>query len=94
MIDENDKKRIQEMIDATVEKSLDFPTRKRGDTPTDNYQLTPLKFVTMNGSVAGRPTGSVATSGQFYLATDTTTPMWYTTNNNWINGIGSIVAIN
>lgn len=91
MIDENEKKRIQDMIDYSIRKAVDFSTRKRGDTPTDALQLTPLKFVTMNGDVADRPNSSVATVGQFYLATDTNIPMWYSTGG-WRNGIGSVVA--
>lgn len=93
MIDSNDKKEIEKMIDTAVRKAVDYPTRKLGDTPTDALQLTPLRFITMNGSVAGRPTGSVATTGQFYLATDTPTPMWRM-ENNWINGVGSVVTGN
>lgn len=94
MIDENDKKLIQEMINHAVLKAVGFATRKRGDTPTDATQLTPQGYVNMNGSVAGRPTGSVANIGQFYLSTDTTKPMWFTSNKNWVDGVGSVIAIN
>lgn len=91
MIDENDKKTIQGMIDKAVGRAVDYSVRKRGDTPNDALQLTPLKFVTMNGSVAGRPVGSIATTGQFYLATDIPTPMWRM-KTNWVNGVGSVVV--
>lgn len=94
MLDANDKKHIQEMIDLTVKKSLDYPIRKRGDTPTDNLQLTPRGYVNMNGSVASRPIGSVAQIGQKYFASDTNIPMFFTAQKTWVNGVGSVIALN
>lgn len=83
-------------IDRSVRSYLGsaaFTGRKVGDTPTDSLSLVPRKFVTNNGSVAGRPASSVATVGQFYLNTQNNQPMWYTTGG-WVNGVGSIVAQN
>lgn len=82
------------MIDEAIRKSLNFPVRKLGDTPTDAYQLTPVKYVNMNGSVIGRPASVAATVGQFYFNTQTNIPMWFTTNNNWVNSVGSVIASN
>ncbi len=93
-MDENEKKEIQRMIDLAVNKAVGFNTRKLGDTPTDAYQLTPLKYVTMNGSVASRPASVAATVGEFYLNTQNNIPMWFTNNNNWVNATGSVVASN
>lgn len=93
-MESNDLRLVEQMIQEAMFKVAQFSTRKLGDTPTDGYQLTPQKYVTANGSVAGRPKGSVATVGQFYLATDTRIPMWFTTNKNWVNGVGSVVASN
>ncbi len=93
MLDENDKRIVRDMVEAGMLKVAEYQTRKRGDTPTDALQLTPQKYVNLNGSVAGRPIGSVATRGQFYLSTDIPTPMWYT-GTNWVNGVGSVVASN
>lgn len=93
-MEQPDKDMVQKMIDEAIRKSLHFSVRKLGDTPTDGYQLTPQKYVNMNGSVAGRPIGSVAAIGQFYLATNTNTPMWFNSNKQWVNGVGSVVAIN
>lgn len=45
MIEESDKKNIQKMIDMAVGKSMEYQTRKRGDTPTDKYHLTPKGYV-------------------------------------------------
>jgi len=92
-LEDADKKEIQEMIDMALKKSVDFPTRKLGDTPTDDLQLTPRKYTNANGSIASRPIGSVASRGQFYLATDIPTPMWRM-ETNWINGVGSVIASN
>lgn len=94
MLDENDKKRIEDMIQVALIRAMDFQTRKKGDTPTDSYQLTPQKYVNMNGSVASRPIGSVANVGQFYMATDTNIPIFFTTQGTWVNGVGSVVALN
>ena len=94
MINEDNKKEIQEMIDKAVGRAAEYQTRKRGDTPTDNLQLTPKKYVDMNGSVAGRPAGSIATIGQKYFASDTNIPMIFTAQRTWVDGVGSIVANN
>lgn len=45
MIDSTDKLNIQKMIDVSVAKSMEYQTRKRGDTPTDALHLTPKKYV-------------------------------------------------
>ncbi len=68
-----------------------FTQRKTTDTPTDSLEVVNRRFVTANGSVAGKPTSSVAVYGQFYLNSDTNIPMWYTPQG-WRNGVGSIVA--
>lgn len=70
-----------------------FTESKITDTPTDALAVVNRKYVTLNGVVASRPKSSVATVGQFYLATDTKIPMRYTTGG-WVNGVGSIVALN
>lgn len=70
-----------------------FSARKLTDTPTDALSVVNRRFVTNNGSVAGRPSSSVAIIGQFYLSTDTNIPSWYTAAG-WRNGVGSIIALN
>lgn len=92
-MDENQKKIVQQMIDKALTKAMDFPTKKKGDTPTDAYQLTPQKYVNANGSIAGRPIGSVAFVGQFYYASDVAIPIFFD-GQRWRNGVGSIVASN
>lgn len=68
-----------------------FTQRKITDTPTDALSMVNRKYVTMNGTVANRPSASVATVGTRYFATDTGIPMTYT-GSNWVNGVGSVVA--
>lgn len=68
-----------------------FTERKLTDTPTDALSYVNRRYTNLNGTVANRPTSSVATVGQSYFATDTKIPMTYT-GTNWVNGVGSVVA--
>lgn len=93
-----DKTEINKLIDERIKelfpiylRSTAFTNKKITDTPTDNLQVVPRGYVNLNGAVTSRPTSSVATVGQFYLATDTNIPMRYTIGG-WRNGVGSIVA--
>lgn len=89
-MDENDKKIITQMISDALNVSNDFKTRKRGDTPTDAYQLTPQKYVDMNGTRANRP--KVIYPGQQYFSTQDHYP-WFTDGvSSWFSGTGSIVS--
>lgn len=90
------EKKIKEMIRKEVPEILrgsSFNSRKLTDTPTDNLMVVNRKYLTNNGTVANRPKSSVATVGQPYLATDTGIPMTYTLAG-WVNGVGSITALN
>ena len=86
---------IKKLIEIEVKRQLQlresFTARKLVDTPTDNLQATPRKYVNMNGAVGSRPNSSIATLGQRYFATDTNIPMTYS-SGGWRNGVGSIVA--
>lgn len=94
MIDENDKKIIEVMIDEKVDKATRFSKRKLGDTPTDDNQLTPRGYINLYGSVAGRPGSVLASVGQQYFNTTVGYPMFFSTNNNWVSATGSVVASN
>lgn len=72
-------------------KTSAFTDRKLTDMPTDDLQVVPRKFVTLNGVVASRPTSSVAVLGQSYFAVDTKIPMVFD-GTSWRNGVGSVVA--
>ena len=84
-IDERVKKLVPEILKGSA-----FTDRKLGDTPTDNLSLVPRKYVTMNGSVAGRPINSVI--GQFYFDSDSNQAMWRGSTGRFYNGIASIIA--
>ena len=90
------EKTIDERVKTLVPqilKSTAFTDKKVTDTPTDALSVVNRRFATLNGAVTSRPVSSVATIGQFFLATDTNIPMWYT-SAGWRNGVGSIVALN
>ena len=89
-MNEEQKKEIQEMIDKAVSKAVEYTTRKRGDTPTDDLQLTPRKYVNIWGSVAGRPQISVI--GQQYFSTTDGYPIFRNSNNAWVSATGSVVG--
>lgn len=95
-MDEQVKKYIDERIKKLVPEILKgsaFSARKITDTPTDDLQIVPRKYVNLSGSVVSRPSSSVATMGQFYFAVDTGIPMRYNRNSSvWVNGSGSTVA--
>jgi len=83
------KKLIREetlKVVAEYNKSQAFTDRKLTDTPSDSLQVTPRKYVTMNGPSANRPTASVI--GQFYLDTTIGKPIWWL-GDRFIDGSGS-----
>ena len=89
---------LDKMIDDRVRAILPqylqqqaFTQRKLTDTPNDALEVVNRRFVTLNGTVATRPTSSVAVIGQSYFATDTNIPMTYS-STGWRNGVGSRVA--
>ena len=91
--EEEVKKLIDERIRILIPeylKTAAFTDRKLTDMPTDALQVVPRKFVTNNGSTAGRPTGS--TVGQPYFDTDLGYPIWKNQNTRWVSGTGSIVG--
>lgn len=89
------KKSLPIEIDKAISeymRSQAFAQRKIADTPTDAFSVVSRQYVNLYGSVAGRPSSSVATMGQRFFATDTNIPMTYN-GTNWLNGIGSVVAL-
>ena len=95
-----EENKLQKIIDDRIKKLVPvilkgsaFTDRKLTDTPTDDLQVVPRKYVNLNGSVVSRPTSSVAVMGQRYFATDTGIPMTYNRFSSvWVNGVGSTVA--
>lgn len=66
-----------------------FTSRIIGDTPTDTNQLTPRKWVTLNGASSARPTSSII--GQRYYDTTINKPIW-ADGNHWRDATSSIVG--
>lgn len=93
-MDQQTKKEIQIMIDSTLKSS--FSRKRVGDTPTDALQLTPKKYVNLNGVLSNRPASIMAVVGQQYFATDVGTngtPIFYN-GTKWVNSASSIIASN
>lgn len=83
---------LQKFVLEEIKKSIAFTQRKLGDTPTDNLMVVNRKYVNLNGLVANRPNSSVAQIGQRYFPTDIGIPMTYKGSNQWVNGVGSVIA--
>lgn len=84
---------IAQLIDEKIKKAMQFSTVKYGDTPTDTLQLTPKKYVNLNGTLAARPASVLAVKGQQYYATDINIPLFFD-GSAWRNGVGSVIANN
>jgi len=67
-----------------------FTIRKLTDTPTDDLQVTPRKYVNLNGSIASAPVSSII--GQQYFASDLGYPVFKNSNYRWVNSVGSVVG--
>jgi hypothetical protein len=80
------EKQVQDMIEKTLKGS--FTNRRIGDTPADNLQLVPRKYVNMYGSVLGRPVSSV--TGQQYFDTSIGRPIYRRGDGAWVDGAGSV----
>lgn len=86
---------IKKLIDARIKQQLQsgaFTSRKLTDTPTDDLQMVPRKYVTMNGASANRPRASVI--GQSYfdtsLAAGQGQPIWWN-GTGFVDGTGTYV---
>ena len=92
-LDEEMKKQIDLRIKKLVPEILRgsaFTDRKITDTPTDDLQVVPRKYVNMYGSIAGRPQVSVV--GQQYFSTTDGYPIFRNSNNAWVSATGSVVG--
>lgn len=77
------------MIDASVTR--DF-SKRIGDTPTDDLQLTPRKYVNLYSSVASLPQPSVIGQQVFITDAGNGSPAWRRQDGKWVNGVGSVLA--
>lgn len=95
MTDE-EQKMVQSMIEKAIKSAMGFSTRKLGDTPTDNLQLVPRKYVNLATPVAQRP-ASVFSANQTRMFFNMTSgiPNFFNPNSSvWVSATGSVVASN
>lgn len=88
------KLRFGDDVKAIVKEYLQsqgFSDRKVADTPTDDYMVTPRKYVNAYGPSVRRPTASVAHLAQQYFDTTIGRPIYFNPNSSvWTDGAGSI----
>lgn len=87
MLEIKNKQEFDKMIGEYL-KSSAFVQRKLTDIPTDNLQVVPRKYVTLNGVSASRPRASVI--GQFYFDTTLGKPVWWS-GTAFVDAAGSVV---
>lgn len=88
MIDDQTKEEIRKVIDVYL-RTQAFTVRKITDMPTDTLQVTPMRYVNLNGTTAQRPTGSVA--GQQYFDSTIGRPIYLNpSTGKWVDGAGSV----
>lgn len=90
MLQPEDIKQIEGLIKMESVNNFD---KRIGDTPTDDLQLVPRKYVNLNGTLALRPASVLAIVGQQYFDTTNNRPMFYD-GTKWRDGVGSVIASN
>jgi hypothetical protein len=84
-----DKEEIIKLIREEIKnymKTAAFTDRKLTDTPTDALSVVNRKFVTMNGTTAQRPLGSIL--GQRFFDTTINKPIYWK-GTGWVDSQGS-----
>lgn len=74
------------LIVPEILKGQAYGERKVTDTPTDALMVVNRRFVTLNGTTAQRPTGSI--TGQMYFDTDDGAPRWWD-GTTWVDSTGT-----
>ena len=87
-MNEQDKKEVEFIAKQVLRK--DF-SKRIGDTPTDNLQLTPRGYINLSGTTALRPNSSIASLGQQYFSTTLGKPIFFN-GTNWVDATSSVVA--
>ncbi len=83
---------IKKLIADQVRKQLQgalFTARKLTDTPTDNLQVVPRKYVTRSSTTLLRPITSVL--GEFYFDIDESKPVWWN-GTNYQDAAGNVIS--
>mgnify|MGYP001563867220 CR=1 FL=1 len=84
------RKEVKEGLREEISKETSFMARKPTDTPTDDLQVVPRKYVNAYGSIASRPQVSVV--GQQFFSTTDGYPIFRNSNNAWVSATGSVVG--
>lgn len=88
-----DNDALNKIIDERIKLQLKgqaFTDRKLTDTPTDNLQAVPRKYVNLNGPTANRPRSSVM--AQHYFDTSLGNGKFITWNGTgWVDALGNYV---
>lgn len=89
-IDKLLEEKIRKVLPVYLQ-SQGFTARKLTDTPTDDLQVVPRKYVNMYGTTSQRPNSSIASRGQQYFDTTIGRPVYFNPNSSvWTDGAGSI----
>ena len=92
MLEPQDKKEIQKMINLATRRSYD---KRIGDTPNDALQLIPKKFANLVALTADRPASITGTMTRFFFNATDNRPWWYSpVSSVWVDSVGSTVASN
>lgn len=92
MLDENDKKEVQKMIDFETRRSYE---KRVGDTPNDSLQLTPKKYVELAATTINRPSSVKSQGSQQFFNLTVNYPWFFNPNSSvWVSATGSVVASN
>jgi hypothetical protein len=92
MLDPQDKKEIERMIDLATRRSY---SKRVGDTPSDALQLIPKKYLEYADVTANRPASVIGLlSRQFFNTTTGIPNFWNPSSSVWVSATGSVVASN
>lgn len=81
----------EQQIRRLINDVLASFNKRIGDTPNDALQLVNRDYVNLNGTLADRPTSSVAGVGQQYFATDLGKPIFFN-GTKWADATSSVIA--
>lgn len=92
MLDANDKKDIERMIDLAARRGYE---KRVGDTPNDALQLVPKKYLGQAFTTDTRPASIRGTLSVMFFNSTASAPWFFNPNASvWVNGVGSTVASN
>lgn len=86
-----EEERIKKLVDARIKEIVPvaFIRRKLTDTPTDDLQMTPRKYITRYSTTALRPRTSVM--GEFYFDTTVGKPVWWN-GTAYADAAGNVIS--